>query len=420
MKRENTISLFIFKSSARGMRYGIGTYIRELTGAMLKYTDVNLYLVSYMDNGAKEFSVETVSTRYSKITIPAPIHFYLKDNLFEKKYATAVVNLLSGVIPENGEVVFQMNYIDDLPIIEKLKETYLYPVISVVHFAQWQQLFTANKLKLEGLNIQEPTNNIEFTLSREKKMYELSDHVVSVTRYMKDFLVSRYCIVPGKITVIPNGLDIATIQETPKEEKSRLKRELGIGKDEKVIVFSGRVDKCKGISFLVEAFLEATKYRDSLRLVVIGQGDIQDCLMKTGYSYGKITYTGFVPSDKVTDFYKIADVGVVPSIYDHCPYTVLEMMAHKIPLILSRINGLDEILEDGLCMFVDPKVGEDGEMSFDTKKIAEYILFVIDDGEMAKEMTIDYTELMRTRFSSKRMATELYTVLENLYETVTT
>jgi glycosyltransferase involved in cell wall biosynthesis len=402
------------------MQYGIGTYIRELTGALLKHTDINMYLVSYMNREVNEFTVVNVSPRYSEITVPAPRNLTLQDNKSDKKYAGAVVNLLSGVIPENGEVVFQMNYIDDLAIIEKLKKTYSYPVISVVHFAQWQQLFMANKQKLKGLDIDNPSNNIEFTLNREKKMYELSDHVVSVTRYMKDFLVDRYGIEPDKITVIPNGLHIATIQETTKEEKSRLKSELGIGIDEKVIVFSGRVDKCKGISFLIEAFLEATKYRDNLRLVVIGQGDIQDCLKKTGFSYGKITYTGFIPSDKVTDFYKIADVGVVPSIYDHCPYTVLEMMSHKLPLILSRINGLDEILEDGQCLFVDPIVREDGELSFDINEIAKSILFVIDNEDKAKAMTGDYPELMRTRFSTKRMATELYAVLENLYETVTT
>jgi glycosyltransferase involved in cell wall biosynthesis len=402
------------------MQYGIGTYIRELTGGLLEHTDTSIFLVNYMNRGTKEFSVETVFTGYSEINIPAPRNLSLQDNKSDKKYATVVVNLLSGVIPENGEVVFQMNYIDDLAIIEKLKKTYSYPAISVVHFAQWQQLFMANKRKLEGLNIKEPTNNIEFTLSKEKEMYVLSDHIVSVTGYMKDFLVSRYGIDPDKITVIPNGLGTIRTNETTKEEKSSLKSVLGFGNDEKIIIFSGRVDKCKGISFLIEAFMEALQYQENLRLVIVGQGDIQDCMKKTGLSYGKITYTGFIPSDKVTDFYKIADVGVVPSIYDHCPYTVLEMMAHKIPLILSRINGLDEMLGDGQCLFVDPVISEDGEISFDPKEIAKEILSVVGNKEKGKELTNDYPELMRTRFSSKRMATELYTVLETLYETVTT
>ena len=412
------LTLFIFKSNSRGMQYGIGTYIRELTEALLKYADINLFLVSYKNSEVKEFSIETISSRHSKITIPAPRYSSRQNTLFEKRYASVVIKLLLGVIPDNGEVVFQMNYIDDLPIIERLKETYTYPVISVVHFAQWQQIFLANKQKLKGLNIDNPSNNIEFTLSREREMYKLSDCIISVTRYMKNFLTDEYGINPGKIAVVPNGLNNSRYQSVSQEERKNLKRRLGFGPTEKIIVFSGRVDPCKGIFFLIDAFIEACKFRDNLRLVIIGQGDIQDCLKRTDSSFGKITYTGFIPLDKVMDFYKIADVGVVPSIYDHCPYTVLEMMAHNIPLILSRIDGLNELLDDTQCIFIDPLISEDGEMSFDIKVISESVLLIINDEKKAEAITRDYPELMRTRFASQRMATELDSELKKLYATV--
>ena len=376
--------------------------------------------VNYKNSEVNEFSVETISSRYSKITIPAPRYSSVQNNLFEKRYASVVVNLLTGVIPRNGEVFFQMNYVDDLPIIEKLKETYTHPVISVVHFAQWQQIFLANKQKLKGLNLDDPTNNIEFTLSREKEMYKLSDYIISVTRYMKDFLTDEYGINPDKIAVVPNGLDYSRYNVVSQEERKNLKERLGFGPDEKIIIFSGRVDQCKGIFFLIDAFMEECKYQDNLRLVIIGQGDIQDCMKRTDSSFGKIAYTGFIPLDKVMDFYKIADVGVVPSIYDHCPYTVLEMMAHNIPLILSRIDGLNELLDDSQCIFIDPLVSEDGEMAFDIKVIAEAILLIINDEKRAKAITNLYPEFIRTRFSSQRVANEMHAVLKSICVTVET
>ena len=311
-----------------------------------------------------------------------------------------------------------MNYIDDLPIIKKLKERYSYPVISVVHFAQWQQIFLANKQKLIGLNIDDPSNNIEFTLAREKEMYLVSDYIVSVTRYMKDFLVVEYGINPEKIAIVPNGLDFSRFQSITHEEKLKLKHKLGFGPHEKVIIFSGRVDPCKGIFFLIDAFMEACKYQDNLRLVIIGQGDIQDCLKRTSSSLGKITYTGFIPLDKVMEFYKIADIGVVPSMYDHCPYTVLEMIAHKIPLILSRIDGLNELLDDSQCLFIDPVISTEGEMSFDIKRIAEAILLIVNDEERTKSIACDYPELIQTRFASQRLAKEMHSVLKSICVTV--
>ena len=155
-------------------------------------------------------------------------------------------------------------------------------------------------------------------------------------------------------------------------------------------------------------------YSDDIRLVIIGQGDIQECLRRSGSFYGKITFTGFLPSEKVTAFYQIADVGVVPSVYDHCPYTVLEMMAYKIPLILSKINGLNEMLNEEQCVFINPIISEDGEVSFDIKELAEAILLLVNDEKKAKYITKDYPELIRTRFSVERMAREMYSILKSV------
>jgi glycosyltransferase len=396
------------------MQYGIGTYIRELTEALLAYTDVKLYVVTYHSRESNEFTTETISSRYFKINIPSPRQSSDHNSLSDKRYASVVVSLLSDVISKNEKIVFQMNYVDDLPLIKKLKEKYTHPVISVVHFAQWQQLFNGNRQKLNGLNIDIPTNNIEFTLSREKEMYQFSDHIISVTRYMKDFLTEEYDIIPDKIDIVPNGLDISKFKTVSQKEKLKLKHNLGFGPHERIVLFSGRIDKCKGIFFLIGGFIEACKHNDDLRLVIIGQGDIQDCLKRSDLVYGKITYTGFLTSDQLMAFYQIADVGAVPSIYDHCPYTVLEMMAYKIPLILSRINGLNEMLNEEQCVFVDPHVDEDGEMSFDKKDIAKSILLLVNDEEKAKHITRDYPELIRTKFSGKRMAEEMYFILKSV------
>jgi glycosyltransferase len=405
------ITLFIFKSNTRGMQYGMGTYIRELTSAVLKYSDVSIYLISYYDSESREFSIETVSERYHRVTIPGPKSVHYLSNKSEGKYASIVVDFLSEIIPATGEVVFQMNYLDDLPIIEKIKEKYPYPVIGMVHFAQWQQLFNGNRDKLKGLNIDNPSDNIEFTLSREKKMYKISDHIVSVTRYMKDFLIKEYSIDPDKLDVIPNGLDLSGKTSSP-EERLKLKHNLGFREEDKIVLFSGRIDECKGIFFLIDAFCEACKKSDNLRLVIAGQGDIQASLKRCNSFYGRITFTGFIPSDQLIGFYQIADVGVFPSVYDHCPYSVLEMIAYRIPLILSGINGLNEILDDNQCLFIDPKVSDTGEISYDVQELTGLILSLTNDKEVGKRLTAEYKDLMEKRFSSERMAKEFYSLLK--------
>ena len=396
------------------MQYGIGTYIRELTNALLTYTNIKLFVVTYNCSDCNEFSVETISSRFFKISIPSPKISTSQNNQLYEKYGSVVVKLLSEVIPKDDEVVFQMNYIDDLPIIKKLKEIYTYPIVSLVHFAQWQQIFNGNRKKLNGINIDNPSDNIEFTLCREKEMYQLSDHIISVTRYMKDFLIEEYGIVPDNIDIVPNGLDYSGFKTISTEEKLSLKLKLGFSPNEKIIIFSGRIDPCKGILFLIDAFIEACKQNSDLRLVVIGQGDINDCLKRSGSFYGKITYTGFLQRGQLMEFYQIADVGVVPSVYDHCPYTVLEMLASKIPLIVSKINGLDEILDDNQCLYVNPVLSEEGEISFNISDLIAAILILAEKSILRNDLAIKSYENLRNRFAGSRMAEEM----NNLFHTI--
>ena len=52
------------------------------------------------------------------------------------------------------------------------------------------------------------------------------------------------------------------------------------------------------------------------------------------------------------------------------------MMANKIPLIVSRINGLGELLDDNMCIFVNPVLSIEGDISFDIKDLSNTILML--------------------------------------------
>lgn len=396
------------------MQYGMGTYINELAEALLIYTGIKIYIVTYHSIEFKEFSIEVLSDRYCKVNIPSPKLPLSHNNNSEKKYASAVVNLLADVISKNEEIVFQMNYIDDFAVIKKLKEKYTHPVISVVHFSQWEQLFNGNKQKLNSLNIDIPTNNTEFTIFREKEMYQLSDHIVTINPFMKDFIVEEYGIPPDKISLVKNGINFSRFSKISKPERLKLKHALGFSPREKIILFSGRIDPDKGIYFLIDAFMDACKHNDDLRLVFIGQGSIQELLQRCSWFYGKITFTGFLPPQKIMEFYQVADVGVVPSIYEPCSYSRLEMIANKIPLILTRIDGFSDMYEDDQCMFLHPVLKADGEISFNEKEFSDAILTLASDVKMAEKFAMNAYKNLVIKYSASRMAKEMNSLFHTL------
>jgi glycosyltransferase involved in cell wall biosynthesis len=408
------ISLFVFKSNARNMQYGIGTYIRELTQSLLTIPDINICIVSFKSHECKEFSARTGADRISEITIPYPFFQPTQINSFENKYASAVVRLLSDIIPKDENVIFQINSIDDLPLATKLKEYFNYPLISIVHAASWQMMFDGNREKIHGLNIENPSNCLEFTMSREREMYRQSDHIVSVTKYMKDFLVNEYLIDTDKITTIHNGFDFSKSIRISEKEKIDLRKKLGFRKSDVIILFSGRIDPCKGVFYLIEAFQKACKHNSQIRLVVLGQGSIENCQKKTNSFFGRVTYTGFLSEETVLSFYYITDIGIVPSIYDHCPYSALEMMANRIPLIVSRINGLDEIFTNEDCLFVNPDVSTNGDIAFNVQGLTDAILTLAGYKELRIKFAANSYNRLKRDYSSRDMADNMFNLFNSL------
>ena len=392
----------------------MGTYIQELTQALMRFSEIKIYIVSYKNSEKKEFSVIEKSKRIFEIIIPKLSLSTEKDDCYNKRYANSVVNLISEFIPKTGRVFFQFNCLDDFSVILRLRERYDFPIINIVHYAQWQQIFGSNMSKLGECNIDNPSGNIQVSLSREREMYRQSDHIVSVTRYMKEFLIGEYKIKEDRISVIKNGINHISHGRISEGEKAEIRKNLGFREDEIIILFSGRLDPCKGILFLIEAFECACRKNNSLRLVMLGQGSVQDCQKKMQSFFGKITFAGFLPKETVAQFYKIADIGISPSLYDHCPYSVLEMMANRIPLIISRINGLDELLSDDECLFVNPRISGEGDVTFNVEEMSELILTLASDKDLRNRLSENSFKTYERKFTAAVMAEKMHDLFYSL------
>ncbi|MGE5458040.1 MAG: glycosyltransferase [Methanococcaceae archaeon] len=408
------LTLFIFKSSSRGTQYGIGTYIRELTSALQNHGNINIFQVAYKNSECNELKIIKESERLTNILIPGTINFSPKITDPEIKYASSVVKILSDFIPTNEQVVFQLNYFEELFIAKALKQKYSYPIVCVVHLAQYQQLFNGNKNKLIGLNIHKALTQSESTLNKEMEFYSIADHIVSVTRYMKEFLISYYNIESSKISIVPNGLKMKTDHNCNEKDKLRLRGLFGFRNEDYIILYVGRIDACKGLAFLAQAFQLACRKRKDLKLILIGQGNIDDFQSQFNTDFGRIVLTGFLKKELVEQFYSIADIGVVPSIFDHCPYTVLEMIANRIPLIMSRIDGLDEMLDDTNCLFVDAHIDQQGNVTIPAEILSEKIIQIIEDKKLRAEFSQNAYLQLTEKFLANQMAEKMFNLYKSL------
>lgn len=414
------ISLFIFTSNIRGMNYGIGTYVSELTSGLLQHPDIRIFHVIYNSNHVREFSIHCNKDKVVSIYIPSPRNPILTETQV-LKYSVRVVDFLAEIFEKTSNVVIQVNYPSSLSIVKEIKKRYKFPILSVIHSANWQFLTIGNKKKFIDVwdNKEEYDYNTLKELLEEKELYELADKIVSVTRYMKKFISDYYKIYPNKISVIHNGLDLSRFKMHGKSEKSILKKQLGFKSGDKIVVFVGRLDKGKGLHFLLMAFNEIFKKDKNVKLIIIGEDSgtesIRQFLSYLKDSWHNVTFTGFLRQIDVLKFYQIADTGIIPSIYDHCPYAAIEMAAYNIPLIISDTEGLNEMFSEEQAVYLRPVYEADGSISFDTLEMADTILALIENKKKRNKMVKNYPELINTKFSGERMAKEMYDILESLF-----
>ncbi|MBU1628317.1 glycosyltransferase family 4 protein [bacterium] len=163
--------------------------------------------------------------------------------------------------------------------------------------------------------------------------------------------------------VITGGVDIAEFPELSRKAR---------GKDEKIrILMSGRADDPrKGFGILIKAGKILWEKRQDFEICVTVQGAFIEEFLKP---------LGWLTHEELREEYKKADLVIVPSIWEE-PFGIVavEAGALSLPVISTRVGGLQEIVEDGITGFViQPQ---------DEKALADKINYFLDDREKLIEM----------------------------------
>ena len=182
--------------------------------------------------------------------------------------------------------------------------------------------------------------------------------IITVSDYIKERVSS---ILPSnKVQTIYNGIDLNLF--SPQKTSSISRKDLGFTKDDFIIVYSGRINSEKGISELIDALL-LLRDLPQIKLMVLGSSFFDNVKNEDAFIYSlkhkakrienNIVFTGFIPYDRVPEYLQLADIAVLPSMWEE-PFglTIVEALAVGLPLIPTRSGGIPEIC-DGVASFVD-------------------------------------------------------------------
>jgi glycogen synthase len=180
----------------------------------------------------------------------------------------------------------------------------------------------------------------------ERWMANRADRVITCSHYMREHVADIYGLEESRVTVIPNGIDPLDLQ--PVDDLDRLRAQFA-APDERLVVLVGRLVYEKGFQLALEALPGLIERLGDVRFLVAGSGTHEQELRRQAAELGLDahgTFLGWIGDDVLHSLYRIADLCVIPSIYEPFGLVALEAMASGCPCIVADTGGLREIVPE--------------------------------------------------------------------------
>ena len=186
----------------------------------------------------------------------------------------------------------------------------------------------------------EHVNQMIYDIEREGM--HRADKVITVSHFTRNIIIGRYGVSGDKVEVVYNGVERNgkwTVDESV------------IDKDEKIVLFLGRITMQKGPEYFLHAAKKVLDVMDNVKFVMAGSGDLMHRAIEMAAELGighKVLFTGFLRGDDVQKIYKMADLYVMPSVSEPFGIAPLEALDNDVPVIISKQSGVSEVLMHAL------------------------------------------------------------------------
>ncbi len=332
---------------------GLGTYAAEITRKfVLQGHDVTVFTMND-DEGS-------LPTRelLRGIEIHRPVHIDVSDSLPDviaediRKWGRGI-HFFSKIL--------MYNYLSASKMINELvrRDNFKYDLV-VAH--DWLSVIAGISIKKElGMPLvfhmhsnergRTLGNGSEVVSSIEGRGGQMADLVITVSYAMQDELIQAG-FPSEKIQVCYNGVDPEkySMERVNEEKVMEVKQRYGLGNDDLMTLFVGRLVWIKGVDKLIRAMPQVLQKVPNAKLVIVGLGDMRDYLERLVRNLNlqdvvKFRFE-FIPEEERIAHYAACDVAVYPSLYEPFGIVTLEAMSMEKPVVVGAtgVSGMREIV----------------------------------------------------------------------------
>ena len=214
----------------------------------------------------------------------------------------------------------------------------------------------------------------------EKIIYHCNNvkYIITVSEGLKKALISHCQCSPDNIVVIPNPIDeqMILIPVEQAQFRNEIRTKHNLTENDKIVLFVAASHwKTKGLLLLLEALTYLP--RPDVKLLVVGKDDQEfyaDLARRLGVDK-RVIFAGF--SKDIRKYYAATEILLHPSYFEGSPLTVLEAAAAGLPVVVTKVSGVEDWIQDGYNGFF---------VKHDPQDIAEKIKLLVEDEDLRRKM----------------------------------
>jgi len=390
------INWIILASKDRGIEYGVGTFIKQLSLGLASISNINVFKLVIGITKGQSVSIN----RIDNITF---FEIPVKENdtgidtkVNQEKVSKNIARIISQYISPSYMTIIHMNYIFQYFIAIALKKVLKGKIIFTQHVFVYENILQENYF------------------DTEVETYKAVDKIVTVTKHGKKHLEDKG-IDSNKIEVIYNGISPDILK--PKINNKILKK-YGLKHNEKIILYSGRIDPIKGLDYMCLAMEKLLTQLPDCRLVIAGNGNYESLINSSKKFAANISFLGFLPFEDIVALYHKATIGVIPSLEEQCSYVALEMLHCGLPVVASNLGGLKEIFVHGenalLANIVSDRTNMYG-VAPKTNDLDQYMHQLLSNQDLREKYSVHAIQRANSLFTAEIMINNYLKTIKDLY-----
>jgi len=370
-----------------------------------------LFVISYLDKGGAEKILSNITTHLpEEWDIDIMVN---NDKVIDYPFRGNILSLGITEQPRTGSLLFQIKVLlKRIKYLRYLKKSGGYQVcISFMDSANVAGILSGNKYCKNIINI---VNNMSASEKNEpiyrlavspliRMLYNKADKIVAVSDEVKANMIQNFKIRPDKITVIYCSIDMQDISRKAEQRISETEKKWF--SRERTIITAGRLEKQKGQWHLIRAFRKVLNHIPDARLVIFGNGTLEEYLKGLVKEYRmeeSVLFYGF--SNNLDTYIAKSAVFAFPSLYEGMSVALLEALACAIPCVAADgASGAREQLAPGyaeqVCGYIK---GEYGMLTEESSEEMPQIFEPLDSSE--ESMADAIMELLRSQDLRKHYA----------------